>query len=357
MSILKYWPEWLAIAVAKEASDMHLSPDMPPIMRVMGELQVMGNHILTGTDCTELCEGLLSQQQWKQFVIRGDVDAAIQHSEAVRIRLHVYRMQGNPCLAARIVHSKAASIDSLGLPEITRQLIQQKQGLVLVVGPTGSGKSTTLGAFVNELNRTKPLHIVTLEDPVEKVHRSQKGLVHQREIGIDTPTFYDGLRAALRQDPDIIVIGEMRDNDTISTALSAAETGHLVFGTLHTSNAAMAIDRLIDSFPGEMQQHIRSQLASVLVGVVAQRLVRRQYEKGMTGIFELLVNIPAVAHCIRSGRTHQLPGIMLTSRANGMITFSQAFADAAASGLIAYDAVQPDIDRGAELGEVVRGEH
>ncbi|MCY9516087.1 type IV pilus twitching motility protein PilT [Paenibacillus apiarius] len=349
MSILEHWSEWLEIAVAKEASDLHLSPDMPPMMRVMGELQATSNRILTEVDCTELCEGLLSPQQWQQFVIRGDVDAAIQHSVAVRIRLHVYRMQGCPCIAARIVLSRTASIDSLGLPETTRQLIHKKQGLVLVVGPTGSGKSTTLGAFVNELNRTKPLHIVTLEDPVEKLHRSKQGLVHQREIGVDTPTFYDGLRAALRQDPDIIVIGEMRDNDTISTALTAAETGHLVFGTLHTSNAAMAIDRLIDSFPGETQPHIRSQLASVLVGVVAQRLVRRQFDKGMIGIFELLVNIPAVAHCIRSGRTHQLPGIMLTSRSNGMITFSQAFAEAAASGLIAYDTIQSDIDRGGEL--------
>ncbi|MFD3272238.1 type IV pilus twitching motility protein PilT [Paenibacillus dendritiformis] len=344
MSAVEDWSRWVALAVSMEASDVHLSSGMPPMMRVLGELQPMMSRELTASEIMELCEDLLSLPQWEQFVARGDVDAAVQHSEAVRVRLHVYRMRGAPCLAARIIIGKPASFASLGLPEVTRQLIHQKQGLILVVGPTGSGKSTTLGAFVDELNRTKPIHIVTLEDPVEKLHPSEKALVHQREIGIDTLTFFDGLRAALRQDPDVIVIGEMRDNDTISTALTAAETGHLVLGTLHTSNAALSIDRLIDSFPGEMQQHIRTQLASVLVGVVAQRLVRRRFEKGMVGIFEVLVNIPSVAHSIRAGRTYQLPGIMLTSRAEGMVTFAQAFADAAMNGLIDYDQVQAHSD-------------
>jgi twitching motility protein PilT len=244
-----------------------------------------------------------------------------------RYRVNIFKQKGNVSLTIRLIPTKIPAMEALGLPAMAEEFAKKPQGLLLVTGPTGSGKSTTLAAIIDYINRTRGDHIITLEDPIEFVHPHKACIVNQREIGVDTESFTSGLRAALRQDPDVILVGEMRDLETISIAITAAETGHLVFGTLHTADAPQTIDRIIDVFPPEAQQQIRVQLASVLLGVMAQRLLPTIDGNGRVAAIEVLVNTPAIANLIRSEKVHQIRSVLQTGKAQGMQTMDMALRD------------------------------
>jgi twitching motility protein PilT len=257
-----------------------------------------------------------------------------------RYRVNIFKQKGNVSLTIRLIPTKIPAMEALGLPAMAEEFAKKPQGLLLVTGPTGSGKSTTLAAIIDYINRTRGDHIITLEDPIEFVHPHKASIVNQREIGVDTESFTSGLRAALRQDPDVILVGEMRDLETISIAITAAETGHLVFGTLHTADAPQTIDRIIDVFPPEAQQQIRVQLASVLLGVMAQRLLPTMDGNGRVAAIEVLVNTPAIANLIRSEKVHQIRSVLQTGKAQGMQTMDMALRDLLQKRLITVDAAK-----------------
>lgn len=267
---------------------------------------------------------IMSQEQFDHFMEKGEYDMSLSLKEAGRYRVNVFRQQGAAALAFRLVRSEIPSPEELGIPSSVIDLYNRKRGLILVTGPTGSGKSTTLASIIHKVNLCRDAHIITLEDPIEYVHTHKMSMVNQREIGSDTQSYANGLKAALREDPDVILVGEMRDYETISVAVTAAETGHLVLSTLHTIGAASTVDRIIDVFPPHQQQQIRVQLANVLEGIISQQLIPKADGRGRVGAFEVLhVNL-AVRNLIREGKTHQLPSIMQTGRRLGMMTMDEA---------------------------------
>lgn len=267
---------------------------------------------------------IMSQEQFDHFMEKGEYDMSLSLKEAGRYRVNVFRQQGAAALAFRLVRSEIPSPEELGIPSSVIDLYNRKRGLILVTGPTGSGKSTTLASIIHKVNLCRDAHIITLEDPIEYVHTHKMSMVNQREIGSDTQSYANGLKAALREDPDVILVGEMRDYETISVAVTAAETGHLVLSTLHTIGAASTVDRIIDVFPPHQQQQIRVQLANVLEGIISQQLIPKADGRGRVGAFEVLhVNL-AVRNLIREGKTHQLPSIMQTGRRQGMMTMDEA---------------------------------
>lgn len=267
---------------------------------------------------------IMSQEQFDHFMEKGEYDMSLSLKEAGRYRVNVFRQQGAAALAFRLVRSEIPSPEELGIPSSVIDLYNRKRGLILVTGPTGSGKSTTLASIIHKVNLCRDAHIITLEDPIEYVHTHKMSMVNQREIGSDTQSYANGLKAALREDPDVILVGEMRDYETISVAVTAAETGHLVLSTLHTIGAASTVDRIIDVFPPHQQQQIRVQLANVLEGIISQQLIPKADGRGRVGVFEVLhVNL-AVRNLIREGKTHQLPSIMQTGRRQGMMTMDEA---------------------------------
>jgi twitching motility protein PilT len=262
----------------------------------------------------------MTEEQWRTFREAGEIDFSYGIPGVSRYRVNVYRQRGCCSIAARIVPDAVPALADLGLPEVVKTFAEKPHGLVLVTGPTGSGKSTTLAALIDHINRTQRKHVITLEDPIEYLHRHRLSIIDQREVGLDTRSFAQALRAALRQDPDVILVGEMRDLETVSTALTAAETGHLVFATLHTTDAVQTIDRIIDVFPPEQQGQVRLQLSMVLQGVIAQRLYRTLDGKGRVAAVEVCVNTPAIANLIRTEKTHQIRSAMQTGRVHGMQT-------------------------------------
>ena len=267
---------------------------------------------------------IMSQEQFDHFMEKGEYDMSLSLKEAGRYRVNVFRQQGAAALAFRLVRSEIPSPEELGIPSSVIDLYNRKRGLILVTGPTGSGKSTTLASIIHKVNLCRDAHIITLEDPIEYVHTHKMSMVNQREIGSDTQSYANVLKAALREDPDVILVGEMRDYETISVAVTAAETGHLVLSTLHTIGAASTVDRIIDVFPPHQQQQIRVQLANVLEGIISQQLIPKADGRGRVGAFEVLhVNL-AVRNLIREGKTHQLPSIMQTGRLQGMMTMDEA---------------------------------
>lgn len=327
------WQQWVALAQDANASDLHVQVGRPPYIRRTGQLEPLSVEICTSEVMEAVVQLLLSTEKLETLYQRGDVDCAIEMN-GQRMRTHIYQVKKSWTIAIRFINTRISKLSELGLPAIVKQLSKHKQGIILVVGPTGSGKSTTLAAMIDELNQSNQHHIVTLEDPIETIHPLGRCLIHQREIGQDTPSFAVGLRAAMRQDPDIIMVGELRDLETMETAINAAETGHLVLATLHTANAMMSVDRIIDMFPAGKQQQIRIQLSSALLGVIAQRLLPRSDQRARIGLYEVLVNTPAVANCIRNEKTHQLPSIIQTGRASGMQSFKQAVENALDQGFI-----------------------
>ncbi|MBO2944817.1 type IV pilus twitching motility protein PilT [Paenibacillus sp. F411] len=316
------------------ASDLHVSVQSPPMLRVDGALRPIGGPPVGIQEAEDMAQELLGSGRYAEFDDRGDYDFAYALNPEVRFRVNIYRQRGRVSIAARAIPVEVPTLGQLGLPSLLSTLAGRPQGLVLVTGPTGSGKSSTLAAMIQQLNQSERKHIVTLEDPIEYLHGHGSCLIDQREIGSDTRSFATGLRAALRQDPDVILVGEMRDPETIAAAVTAAETGHLVLSTLHTSDAPGTIERIIDVFPAEQQNQIRSQLASVLAGVISQRLFPKAEGRGRVCATEILINTPAVANLIRSDKCHQIRNTMQTGRALGMHTLDMSIQDYLRSGQI-----------------------
>lgn len=315
-------------AAELRASDLHLSVGIPPMIRVDGKLIPMNQQKCTPEDVEEVANGIMNERTRAIFEQNGEVDFAYGIPDVGRYRLNVFRQKGHCALAARILNDFIPRPESIGVPQALIDMCHRKSGLILVTGPTGSGKSTTLASLIGLINRTYNYHIITMEDPIEYVHSHRKCIVNQREMGLDSENYATALRAALREDPDVILVGEMRDLETISAAVTAAETGHLVFSTLHTIGAVNTIDRIIDVFPPHQQAQIRTQLADVLQCVVTQRLAPHSSGVGRVNISEVMVVTPAISNQIREGKTFQIPNTMQTSRAQGMITMDDALLEA-----------------------------
>jgi len=337
----------LGAAHEKDASDIHLTVGIPPVVRVDGQLiQLPDCGRLMPDETSRLAEELMDEYSTKIFEENGEVDFSYSVVGFGRFRVNVFKQRGTISMALRTVPLSVPAIDDLGLPPILKELSMKKRGLVLVTGPTGSGKSTTLAAMIDHMNKHRNGHIITLEDPIEYLHRHGKCIINQREVGHDTFSYANALRAALRQDPDIILIGEMRDLETISTAVTAAETGHLVLSTLHTIGAVQTIDRIIDVFPPDQQQQIKVQLASVLEGVVSQQLIKKSDNKGRIASLEIMLANAAIRNHIREGKTHQILSALQTGRKHGMVTMDAYLTELYRQGLISYnDAILHAVDR------------
>jgi len=328
---------WLQELWDKGGSDLLLSGGSPPRIRVNGRLVPLDNApTLTGEQVSEIAMPLLTDGQQMIFEEQLDVDFAFSWGDRARIRGSVFTQRGQTALALRVIPARIPSFEDLGLPYAADWVAEQPRGFVLVTGPTGSGKSTTLASIIDKINTNRACHILTIEDPVEYVHQHKTSAVSQREVGLDTPSFDRGLRSALREDPDVLLIGEMRDIDSIQIALTMAETGHLVFATLHTNDAPQAIDRIIDVFPAWRQEQTRVQLAASLSAVIAQRLVPK-IGGGMVAAFEVLIATNPVRNLIREGRSNQLQNVMFTNTKEGMNTLENSLAKLIIDGVISYE--------------------
>lgn len=329
--------EMLKIAKEAGASDVHLTVGVPPKMRVNGKLITMDYDRLLPPDTKALLDEIMNEQQKARFEEWGEYDMSFSIPNQGRYRANAYKQRGSVALALRLVGTQVPSAESLGLPPSVIDLYQRKRGLVLVTGPTGSGKSTTLAAIIDKINNNRECHVITLEDPIEYLHQHRRSMVNQREIGLDSQNYATALRAALREDPDVILVGEMRDFETISVAITAAETGHLVLSTLHTIGAASTVDRVIDVFPPHQQQQVRVQFANVLEAVVSQQLIPRADGSGRVAAFEVLHANHAVRNLIREAKSHQLMSIMQTNRKMGMIAMDEAIIQLYTAGTITKD--------------------
>lgn len=309
----------LETMVETGGSDLHLTVGRPPVVRLHGRLRSLNLPDLNANDTRDIITAMAPKQNLEELEEGGTSDFAIAHGDKARFRVSIFRQKGMWGAALRLIPNKLLSMEQIGLPESVRNLLNRPRGLILVTGPTGSGKTTTLASMIDFINETQDLHIITVEDPIEYYHQHKKSVVMQREVGHDVSSFAEALRRALRQDPDVILMGEMRDNETISTAITAAETGHLVFGTLHTTGSARTVDRIIDSFPHEQQEQIRAQLAVSLVAVVSQVLMPRAGGKGRVAAFEVLISTNAVENHIRKNETFKIASVIQTSRKLGMV--------------------------------------
>lgn len=324
--------------VTQSASDLHLTVNSPPILRINGSLRPAGDSAAWSREkVRNAILSILNETQLETFEQELELDFAYTISDQARFRVNIYQQRGSMGGAFRIIPTDLKELKELGIPESVGNFAQLARGLVLVTGPTGSGKSTTLAALVDLVNSTRADHIVTVEDPIEFLHSHKKSIVNQREVGADTHSFAAALKHVLRQDPDVILIGELRDLETISIALTAAETGHLVFATLHTQDAPQTIDRIIDVFPSHQQSQVRTQLAATLQGVICQQLVKRADGAGRVVATEILVTTPAISNLIREGKTYQIVSMMQVGRAQGMHTLDQDLADLVKAGTITYD--------------------
>ncbi|MBX7258651.1 MAG: type IV pilus twitching motility protein PilT [Candidatus Hydrogenedentes bacterium] len=324
--------------VAKQnASDLLLSAGAPPMLRVNGRMFRTRSEALTAEQTKKTIYGILTPEQKKHFEEYKELDFSYAVGKKHRFRVNVYLQKAAVTAAFRPIPEDIPQLDDLGLPEIINKFTQLKQGLILVTGPTGHGKTTTQASIIDVINNSRECHIITVEDPIEFIHSHKKSIVDQREVGGDTLSFHSALKYVLRQDPDVILIGEMRDLETIQAALRAAETGHLVMATLHTNDAIQSVDRIIDVFPGEQQQQIRFMLSMTLVAVISQRLIPRAEGPGRVMACEVLVNNTAVANLIREGKTHQVYSIMETNTKEGMQTMDRCVKNLYMQGLISYE--------------------
>lgn len=334
--------ELLAAAQQLRASDVHISEHLPAQARVDGDLRLIPGYEapLSHAWFRETIDDMLSKQQVEELDASGEIDLSSQIEGVSRIRVNVFRQLGSFAMALRFISEDAVPLPQLGLPKVVADLVMRPRGLVLVTGPTGSGKSTTLASMIDLVNNKLPAHIVTIEDPVEFRHTSKRSLIHQREIGSDTKSFAEAMRRVLRQDPDIILIGELRDPESISTALTAAETGHLVLGTLHTQSAAKSINRILDAFPPDQQAQVRTQLGDTLQGIITQTLLPKASGQGRIIATEVLVNTPAIANLIREGEVSQIYSMMQAGRSLGMHTLDQDLKTLYESGSISLEVAQ-----------------
>ncbi|MDD2753102.1 MAG: PilT/PilU family type 4a pilus ATPase [Candidatus Portnoybacteria bacterium] len=323
--------------IKRDATDLHISAGRPPIFRVDGGLVVMeGKDPISPDHAKGLALSLLNKAQEEKFLADKDVDLSIAYQDKARFRVNIYQESNNIAAAMRFIPSRIRTIEELSLPPILHQFTQASQGFFLVVGPSGHGKSTALAAMVDEINHSRTDHMITIEDPIEYIFPQDKCIIDQREVSVDVADFHRGLRAMFRQDADVAMIGEMRDPETISTAMTAAETGHLIFSTLHTNTAAQTIDRIIDSFPPHQQGQIRMQLSATLLGVLSRRLVPAA-KGGLINAVELLIANSAVRNLIREGKTHQIDMVIETSVEEGMISLNRSLADLVNQGLVSFE--------------------
>jgi twitching motility protein PilT len=329
-------PQLLRFAVAQKSSDVHISAGEPPMLRVHGEVERIDVPALTPEDTHRLIFDTLSDSQRKTFQEKLEVDFAFQLDDTLRFRVNAFIHNRGEGAVFRSIPHKIPTFEGLGLPPVMRTLSELDKGLILVTGPTGSGKSTTLAAMIDHVNSTTSGHILTLEDPIEFVHKSKRCLVNQREIGVQSHSFNNALKSALREDPDVILVGELRDLETISLALTAAETGHLVFATVHTSSAPKTIDRLVDVFPPAQQAQVRTMLSESLAGVCTQTLLPK-IGGGRAAALEILVATPAVRNLIREGKTFQIPSVMQVGARVGMQTMTAAVAELVKTGVVAAE--------------------
>lgn len=324
----------LNLGVEKKASDIHLTVGIPPTYRIYGNLENFGDAHLMPADTLQLIKQALSEAQFKRLESQGEVDFSYSIPGIGRFRVNAYRQRNSYGLALRIIPKDIPTMKSLGLPEVVTDLARLPRGLVLVTGPTGCGKSTTLASIIDCINKERNCHILTLEDPIEYIHKHEKSIVNQRQIGNDSLSFGNALRGALREDPDVILVGEMRDLETINIALTASETGHLVLSTLHTLGAAKTIDRIIDIFPPHQQQQIRGQLASVLQAVVSQQLLTKHDDSGRVAAFEVMIATPAIRNLIREDKIYQINTMIQTGSKQKMATMDNSLVGLYRKGLI-----------------------
>jgi twitching motility protein PilT len=328
---------WLQVLWDHKGSDLLLATGSQPRIRVDGALTpIEGTPVLTGDMIDEIVRAMLSPIQEVTLAEQQDVDFSLTWRDLARLRGSAFTQKGDMALALRMIPSDIPTFEELGLPPVAEWMARLPRGLVLLTGPTGSGKSTTLASIIARINETRAVHILTIEDPVEYVHKHGLSAITQREVGTDSPSFERALRSALREDPDVLLVGEMRDLESIQLALTLAETGHLVFSTLHTNDTSQAIDRIIDVFPAWRQEQIRVQLGSSLGAVVAQRLIRR-IGGGMVAAFEILIANHPVRNIIREGKTHQLPNLITTNQAEGMVSLEASLADLVGAQVIEYE--------------------
>jgi twitching motility protein PilT len=327
----------LRLTVESGASDLHLAVGIPPVIRVDGELKTTNFTKLTAQDTQRLCYDIVTDEQMQRFEAALELDYSYSIAKLSRFRVNLFKDKGTVAAAFRVIPQRIPTLKELGLPAILEELTVKPRGLILVTGPTGSGKSTTLAAMINSINTESAMHIITIEDPIEYLHTHKKSVVNQRELGMDTKGFNNALKSALREDPDVILVGEMRDLETISTAITCAETGHLVFATLHTNNAPQTVDRMVDVFPPEQQEQIRFMLSNNLEAIICQTLVPKVGGRGRVCAMEIMVASSAVRNLIREAKAHQLTSTIQTSAKMGMQTMDQCLRDYYQNGLISYD--------------------
>lgn len=329
--------ELLQLVVDEGASDLHLTVGMPPVLRLHGRMQAIDAAQLKPEDTERFMKSITSEDHQQRVREGGGTDFGFGFGTAARFRVSVLKAKGNVGMVLRQIPTKLMSLDGIGLPAQVKELIFRPRGLILVTGPTGSGKTTTLASMLNLINEERDLHIITIEDPIEYYHPHKKSIVTQREIGVDVPSFSEALRRALRQDPDVILVGEMRDLDTMMAAITAAETGHLVFATLHTTGASRTVDRIVDAFPMGQQAQVRTQLASGIVAVISQLLLVRADGPGRVAAFEIMISTPAIQALIREGKTYRITSEIQTGAKWGMITLDAHLMALYQAGRITYE--------------------
>lgn len=348
--------ELLEIVVENNASDLHVAVGLPPVMRVDGELKAMRYTPFTPEVSQRMIYDILTDEHIQRFETDLELDCSYQLRKVARFRVNVFRDRGTVAAAFRLIPTKIPTIQQLGLPPVIERLARRPRGLLLVTGPTGSGKSTTLAAMIHQINNERAEHIITIEDPIEYLHTHRKCIINQRELGQDTHAFQNALRASLREDPDALLVGEMRDLETIKLAITCAETGHLVLATLHTNSAAESVDRIIDVFPAEEQEQIRVQLSNNLIAVISQQLLPRAGQPGRVAAVEVMVATSAIRNLIRENKAHQMTSIIQTSAADGMQTMDQALRDLYQQSLITYEMAMQRSQNPQELEKLIRGD-
>jgi twitching motility protein PilT len=328
--------ELLQIVVDENASDLHLSVGKPPVVRVDGRLESLDTDVLTSEKTEQYVKSISSEEHLKIIQEGGGTDFGFAFGNIARFRVSVFKQKGNYQLALRLIPNKILSLDQIGLQASFKDLLFRPRGLILVTGPTGSGKTTTLASMIDVINMERDAHIITIEDPIEYYHEHKKGLVSQRELGVDVQSYSEALRRGLRQDPDVMLVGEMRDLETMEAAITASETGHLVFATLHTTGAARTVDRIIDAFPPNQQEQIRAQLSSSIIAVVSQLLLPKVNQKGRVAVFEIMITTPSIQNLIRENKTFRITSDIQTGAKYGMKTLDSSLYDLYAKGLLSY---------------------
>jgi len=327
----------LQATVDEGASDLHIRVGVPPMLRIHGSLTPLDSPVLTPEDTEALSRSITAEDKLQEIERCGGADFALPFGELARFRVSVFKERGNFGIVLRQIPNKLLTLEQIGLPEQVKELLFKPRGLILVTGPTGSGKTTTLASMIDIVNKERDCHVITVEDPIEYFHPHKKAIVTQREIGHDVPSFAEAIRRALRQDPDVILVGEMRDLETMQAAITAAETGHLVFATLHTTGAAATVDRIVDAFPTDQQEQVRTQLSVGLVAVISQLLLARVDKPGRVAAFEIMISTPSIRSRIRDNKTFQITSDIQTGAKYGMISLDAHLMELYLNGLISYD--------------------